>query len=101
MQGRPNVEIPLSKSAAGASLMENTRSVNSPESGPLAGRRLPINCGDLDMRIARDGVWFYRGTPIGRLPLVKLFASVLCREADGSYWLVTPAARGRLAGGDV
>jgi len=46
------------------------------------------------MRIARDGTWFYRGTPIARLPLVKLFASVLRREADGGYWLVTPAERG-------
>jgi uncharacterized protein len=56
----------------------------------------PIELGDLDMRIARDGTWFYRGSPIGRLPLVKLFASVLRREGDGSYWLVTPAERGRV-----
>ncbi|MBV9858541.1 MAG: DUF1285 domain-containing protein [Alphaproteobacteria bacterium] len=49
------------------------------------------------MRIARDGTWFYRGSPIGRLPLVKLFASVLRREADGGFWLVTPAERGRIA----
>ena len=76
--------------------MENTGSGNSPESGPLGRARLPIDCGDLDMRIARDGTWYYRGSPIGRLPLVKLFASVLLREADGSYWLVTPAERGRI-----
>ncbi len=49
------------------------------------------------MRIARDGSWHYRGSPINRIPLVKLFASVLRREADGSYWLVTPAERGRIA----
>ena len=48
------------------------------------------------MRIARDGTWFYRGSAINRLPLVKLFASVLRREPDGSYWLVTPAERGRV-----
>ena len=48
------------------------------------------------MRIARDGTWYYRGSPIGRLALVKLFASVLRREADGRYWLVTPAERGRV-----
>jgi uncharacterized protein len=48
------------------------------------------------MRIARDGAWFYRGSPISRPPLVKLFASVLRREPDGSYWLVTPAERGRI-----
>jgi uncharacterized protein len=48
------------------------------------------------MRIARDGTWYYRGSPIRRLPLVKLFASVLRREPDGSFWLVTPAERGRI-----
>ena len=64
--------------------------------GAAGGARRPIDCGDLDMRIARDGTWFYRGSPIDRLPLVKLFASVLRREADGSYWLVTPAERGRV-----
>lgn len=49
---------------------------------------------DLQMRIAADGTWFYQGTPINRLPLVKLFATVLRREADGRYWLVTPVERG-------
>ena len=62
------------------------------------GQRPPaINHGDLDMRIARDGTWFYRGSPIARPRLVKLFASVLRREDDGSYWLVTPVERGRVA----
>jgi uncharacterized protein len=56
----------------------------------------PTELRALDMRIARDGTWFYRGSPINRLPLVKLFASVLRREGDGSYWLVTPAERGRV-----
>jgi hypothetical protein len=59
---------------------------------PPRPRELP----DLDMRIARDGTWLYRGSPITRLPLVKLFASVLRRERDGVYWLVTPAERGRV-----
>jgi len=53
------------------------------------------------MRIARDGTWFYRGSPIGRQPLVKLFGSVLRREPDGTYWLVTPAERGRIEVEDV
>src|SRR5215469_14478900 len=53
------------------------------------------SCGDFDMRIARDGTWFYRGSPIGRKPLVKLFSTVLRRE-DGEYWLVTPVERGRI-----
>lgn len=48
------------------------------------------------LRIARDGTWYYRGSPIRRLELVKLFASVLRREADGSHWLVTPVERGRI-----
>jgi hypothetical protein len=54
------------------------------------------SCGDFDIRIARDGTWFYRDSPIGRKPLVQLFASVLRREADGEYWLVTPVERGRV-----
>jgi uncharacterized protein len=58
--------------------------------------RAPRLLGDLDMRIAADGTWFYQGTPINRMPLVKLFASVLRRESDGGYWLVTPAERGRI-----
>lgn len=52
----------------------------------------PPFCGDLDMRIARDGTWFYLGTPIGRKPLVKLFSSVLKREGD-DYFLVTPVEK--------
>lgn len=56
----------------------------------------PEICGDFDLRIRRDGMWLYRGAPIARPALVKLFASVLRREADGSYWLVTPYERGRV-----
>jgi len=52
-------------------------------------------CGEIDIRIGRDGTWFYHGSPIGRKPLVKLFASVLRREGD-DYWLVTPAERGKI-----
>lgn len=52
----------------------------------------PPFCGDLDMRIAADGTWFYMGTPIGRPALVKLFASVLKREGQ-SYFLVTPVEK--------
>lgn len=52
----------------------------------------PPFCGDLDMRIARDGTWFYLGTPIGRPSLVKLFSSILKRE-DGKYFLVTPVEK--------
>ncbi|MEP2642542.1 DUF1285 domain-containing protein [Roseobacter sp.] len=52
----------------------------------------PPFCGDLDMRIARDGTWFYEGTPIGRPGLVKLFSSVLKKEGD-AYFLVTPVEK--------
>ncbi len=52
----------------------------------------PPFCGDLDMRIAADGTWFYLKTPIGRPALVKLFASVLKREGD-RYFLVTPVEK--------
>ena len=52
----------------------------------------PPFCGDLDMRIAADGTWFYQKTPIGRPALVKLFASVLKRE-DDRYFLVTPVEK--------
>jgi hypothetical protein len=52
----------------------------------------PPFCGDLDMRIAADGTWFYLKTPIGRPALVKLFASVLWREGD-KYFLVTPVEK--------
>jgi hypothetical protein len=52
----------------------------------------PPYCGEIDMRIAADGTWFYQKTPIGRPALVKLFASVLKREAE-RYYLVTPVEK--------
>ena len=58
--------------------------------------RLPDLCGDLAMRIDRNGTWYYRGSPIGRLALVKLFSTVLRRDADGVHWLTTPVENGRI-----
>lgn len=52
----------------------------------------PPFCGDLDMRVARDGTWFYLGTPIGRKPLVKLFSSIIRKDND-KYFLVTPVEK--------
>jgi hypothetical protein len=52
----------------------------------------PPFCGDLDMRIASDGTWFYMGTPIGRAALVRLFSTILKRE-DGKHFLVTPVEK--------
>ena len=79
--------------------MPETPSLNS-LMGALGGRRLPPVeqwnppfCGDIDMRIASDGSWHYLGTPIGRPAMVQLFASVLRREPDGRYVLVTPVEK--------
>lgn len=52
----------------------------------------PPFCGDLDIRIARDGTWYYLGSPIGRPALVNLFSSILKKE-DGKYFLVTPVEK--------
>lgn len=52
----------------------------------------PPFCGDLDIRIRRDGSWHYLGTPIGREALVRLFASILKLE-EGRYYLVTPVEK--------
>jgi hypothetical protein len=66
----------------------------------LAERRLPpvdqwqpSHCGDSEMRIASDGTWFHQGSPIGRAAMVRLFSTVLRREADGGYVLVTPVEK--------
>jgi len=53
----------------------------------------PDRCGDSHMRIARDGTWYHEGAPIVREAMVRLFATILRREADGSYVLVTPAEK--------
>src|SRR5579862_6287334 len=60
----------------------------------------PAYCGEIDMRIASDGTWFYQKTPIGRPALVKLFASVLKREGD-RYFLVTPVEKCGIAVDDA
>jgi hypothetical protein len=83
--------------AARASLgfAEPAKPALCPETRPRA-RRVPVECGDLPFLIRRDGTWLYRGTPILRKELVCLFSGVLKREADGSFWLETPAERGRI-----
>ena len=55
----------------------------------------PAHCGDIDIRIARDGTWFHDGSPIGRPALVRLFSTVLRRDPDG-FHLVTPAEKLRI-----
>jgi hypothetical protein len=63
--------------------------------------RQPIDCGHFDIRIDRAGGWSYRGSPITRLALVRLFSSVLQRDEGGAYWLVTPVERGRITVDDA
>jgi uncharacterized protein len=53
----------------------------------------PTHCGHSEMRIARDGTWFHQGSPIGRPAMVKLFSTILRREPDGGFVLVTPAEK--------
>lgn len=53
----------------------------------------PAHCGDSQMRIASDGTWFHEGSPIGRAAMVRLFSTILRREPDGGYVLVTPAEK--------
>jgi uncharacterized protein len=53
----------------------------------------PAHCGNSAMRIARDGTWFHEGSPIGRPEMVRLFSTILRREGDGSFALVTPVER--------
>lgn len=53
----------------------------------------PPFCGDINMRISADGVWHYMNSPIGRMPLVKLFSSILRLDDDRKYYLVTPVEK--------
>ncbi len=65
-----------------------------PKSGALPPVHLwnPAFCGDIDMRIARDGTWYYLGSPIGRKPMVRLFSRIIRRDGD-DYFLVTPVEK--------
>ena len=60
----------------------------------------PAHCGEIDIRIARDGTWFHLGTPIGRKELVRLFSTILRKDPDG-YYLVTPAEKMRITVDDA
>lgn len=60
----------------------------------------PAFCGEIDMRIARDGTWFHQGSPIGRRELVRLFSTIL-RKEDDDYFLVTPVEKMKIVVEDV
>jgi uncharacterized protein len=62
---------------------------------PPVERWNPPHCGDIDIRIARDGTWFHQGSPIGRKELVRLFSTILRKDPDG-FHLVTPAEKMRI-----
>ena len=76
------------------SLLDAARTASSGGLPPVE-RWNPPFCGDLDIRIARDGTWHYLGTPIGRPAMVRLFASILRRDGD-EYFLVTPVEKVRI-----
>ena len=69
----------------------------SPAPAPQADR-LPFDavCGEIDIRIDATGLWHYHGSPIGRKELVRLFSSVLQRDKNGDFWLITPVEKGRI-----
>lgn len=73
------------------SLVEAAKSAGKKGPAPVHLWNPPF-CGDLDMRIARDGTWFYLGSPIGRAKLVQLFSSII-RKDDDAYFLVTPVEK--------
>lgn len=68
---------------------------------PLRVGAYPTRPDGYPIRIDGEGTWFYRDSPILRPSLLRLFASVLTRAEDGSYWLVTPGEQGRIDVEDV
>lgn len=77
---------------SGLSLAEIARLAEEAKLPPVESWN-PDHCGDSEMRIARDGTWFHQGSPIGRPAMVKLFSTILRREPDGSFVLVTPVEK--------
>ena len=85
-----SAQNPVTPSAE--SIADAARAAKAGKGPPPVHSWNPPFCGDLDMRIARDGTWFYLGTPIGRVELVKLFSSILRKDGD-KYVLVTPVEK--------
>ncbi len=73
--------------------LENVLKTRGKERPPPARLWNPPYCGEIGLRIAADGTWYYRDSAIGREALVKLFASILRREDDGRHYLVTPVEK--------
>ena len=93
-EGNQNLEgiAATARVAAEAAAQETANAGSSQKGLPPVHLWNPPFCGDLDMRIAGDGTWFYMGTPIGRPALVRLFSTILKRE-DGKHFLVTPVEK--------
>ena len=83
---------PPPEDLAGLSLAEIARLAEEKRLPPVE-KWHPTHCGDSEMRIARDGTWFHQGSPIGRPAMVRLFSTILRREPDGGFVLVTPAEK--------
>ena len=87
-----NERLTRAGDAAGLSALIS-RAARAGKGLPPVERWNPPFCGDIDMEIRADGTWFYLGTPIGRMPLVQLFSTVLRKDADGRTYLVTPVEK--------
>lgn len=87
-----NGEISEARDAASLEALIS-RAASTEKGLPPVEQWNPEFCGDLDMEIRADGTWFYMGTPIGRAPLVRLFSTVLRKDADGKTYLVTPVEK--------
>lgn len=87
----PELNRPIE--ALGQSIAELTAAISSRGSLPPVDRWNPPHCGHSEMRIARNGTWYHQGLPIERPAMVRLFATVLRREPDGSHVLVTPVEK--------
>lgn len=86
----PSIEPPAD--LTGLSLAEIARLAEERRLPPVE-KWNPTHCGDSEMRIARDGTWYHQGSPIGRPAMVRLFSTILRREPDGGYVLVTPVEK--------
>jgi uncharacterized protein len=97
MASRPATAVPMSgalqaSDLSGLGLADIARMAQERKLLPVE-KWDPPHCGDSLMRIARDGTWFHEGRPIDRPAMVRLFASILRREPDGGFVLVTPVEK--------
>jgi len=96
-QGVPGdgiVTMESSRQPAAANSLEALIRAAGTGTGPRPVERWdPPYCGDIGLKIRNDGTWLYQGSPIGRMPLVKLFASILRKDADDRTYVVTPVEK--------